>query len=421
MDTRNRQDAGGGAAAVESLAVGDEILRGEIVDTNSAYLAGALLRAGLRLCRAEALPDDEDILVEALRGAAARSSVLVVSGGLGPTADDRTAAAASRAFGRPLCLHEPSLERIRALFASRGYPLSPNNEKQAWVPEGAVVIENPVGTAPAFSLEVEGAELFFLPGVPREYRKLVDAAVLPRLARRRKSAVRARTLHTLGATESGVDHLLADLPLSPARLSLRVEGPVTHVILVAEANDEMGAEAELRRAEGMARERLGELVWGADDDTLPALLGKALVDRGWTLGVAESCTGGLVASEVTSVPGSSRYFATGVVAYANDAKVRLLGVSAQVLASQGAVCEETARQMARGIRERHGCDVGIAVTGIAGPEGGTPEKPVGLVHVAAESPVRAVHRRLALPPGRERVRAFAVRFALAAALECIRA
>jgi nicotinamide-nucleotide amidase len=404
---------------IESLAIGDELLRGEVVDTNSAYLGAALLRAGLRLARTRTLGDEEDEICAELSAAAKRASAVVVSGGLGPTVDDRTASAAGRVFGRPLELHAPTLERMRALFAARGYTLSSNNEKQAWVPRGATVIENPVGTAPAFVLEEGGAELFFLPGVPREYRCLLDEAVLPRvLSRRGRTAVRSRVLHTLGATESRVDHLLREVPLGNVKIHFRVEGPETHVILVAEAPEAAEAETALARADAEVGSRLGDLVYGRDADTLAALLGEELALRGWTIGIAESCTGGLVAAELTSVPGSSRYFRTGIVAYANETKSTLLGVPEEILRRHGAVSEETARAMAQGIRTLAKSEVGVAVTGIAGPEGGTAEKPVGLVHIAAAG-AREVHRRILLPPGRDRVRAFSARIALKLALESL--
>jgi nicotinamide-nucleotide amidase len=403
---------------VESIAIGDEILRGEVVDSNSAYLGAALLQAGLRLARAHALADEIDEIAGALRAAAERAHAVVVSGGLGPTADDRTAEAAALAFGRPLALHAPTLDRIRSIFAARGYPLTPNNEKQALVPEGAEVIENPKGTAPAFALKAGGCELFFLPGVPREYRPLVDRQVVPRIALRRGgAAVRSRVLHTLGATESRVDQLLRDFPVPGVRLSFRVEGPETHVILLCEG-EASEAEARLAEAEGAAALRLGALLYGRDRETLAGRLGDELVRRGWRLAIAESCTGGLVSAAVTDVPGSSRYFETGIVAYANETKIRLLRVPAEVIEEHGAVSEETARAMARGVRAVAGCEVGVGVTGIAGPEGGSPEKPVGLVHFAACG-VREVHRQVLLPPGRERVRTFSARIALAVALESL--
>jgi nicotinamide-nucleotide amidase len=227
-------------------------------------------------------------------------------------------------------------------------------------------------------------------------------------------------LHTLGATESRVDQLLREAPLGAVQVHFRVEGPETHVILVAEGEDPAATDSLLRAAEAEAASRLGALVYGHDEETLARLFGDALVARGWTVGVAESCTGGLVSAELTSVPGSSRYFRTGVVAYANETKTALLGVPAETIAAHGAVSEETARAMARGIRALARSEVGIGVTGIAGPDGGTPEKPVGLVHFAA-SGLREVHRRVVLPPGRDRVRAFSARIALSVALESMRA
>lgn len=404
---------------IESLAVGDELLRGEIVDANAAYLGAALLRAGLSLSAATVLPDDEEIVAQGLRAAAARADAVIVSGGLGPTIDDRTAAAAARAFGRPLVQHEPSLLRIRALFAARGLALSPNNEKQALVPEGAEVLENPVGTAPAFLVKEGRASFFFLPGVPREYHAIATASVLPRLAARHEGVVvRACTLHTIGAAESRVDQLLRGVALSGVRLSTRVEGPETHLILVAADATAQAADERLERASEAALGALGPLVYGRDGDTLASRLGEELLRRGFTLAVAESCTGGLVSAELTRVPGSSRYFRTGLVAYANETKTQLAGVPAELIAAHGAVSEEVARALARGIRARAHADVGLGITGVAGPGGSSDDKPVGLVHFAA-SGLREVHRRVIYPPGRDRVRTYAARYALAVALESL--
>lgn len=412
-------DAPHRALVVETCAIGDELLRGETLDSNASYLASALLRAGLRLAASHVLPDDEDQIVAHLRAARGRVDALVVSGGLGPTVDDLTAQAAAIALDAPLVLHAPTLERIRALFAARGYTLTPNNEKQAQVPSGAVVLENPVGTAPAFTLRAGGTDFFFLPGVPREYHAVVDGSVVPRLQTLRPGFVaRARTLHTIGATESGVDHRLRGLEWEGVRMSTRVETSETHVILVAEGAEAAEVEARLARVAARVHAALGRLVYGTEGATLASTLGDALAVRGWTLAIAESCTGGLVAGEVTGVPGSSRYFRTGVVAYANETKTELLGVPEALLVEHGAVSEAVARAMAHGVRTRAGADVGLAVTGIAGPGGATPDKPVGLVHFAAVG-AREVHRRVLFPGGRQRVRQFAARVALAVALESL--
>jgi nicotinamide-nucleotide amidase len=406
---------------IETLAVGDELLRGETLDSNASYLQAALLRAGLRVARGAIVPDDEDTLASELSRAADRANVVVVSGGLGPTVDDRTAAAAARAFGRTLVCDEASLERMRGLFASRGYPFTPNNEKPAWVPNGARVIENPVGSAPAFVLDTGRAQLYFLPGVPREYRVLADRVVVPEIAALREGVVaRALVLHTIGTTESRVDQLLRGVDFGDVRLSTRVDGPETNVILVAEGSTAGAAEDALARAATHAREALGPLVYGEGDATLASTLGEALAARGVTIAVAESCTGGLVSAAITDVPGASRYFSCGVVAYANDAKTAMCDVPPELIKNHGAVSEAVVRALARGIRARCGTDVGVGVTGIAGPTGATDDKPVGLVHFAAIAGVREVHRRVVFPPGRERVRKFAARVALAVALESLR-
>ena len=411
-------DANATNPRIETVAIGDELLRGETVDSNAAYLGAALLRAGLQLGGSAVIPDDEETIVLHLRAAAERADVVVVSGGLGPTVDDLTAAAAARAFRKKLVLDEETLRRIRERLASRGYALTPNNERVAYIPEGALVLDNPVGTAPPVLLQTGRALVFLLPGVPGEYRAIVDASVVPRLAALRSGVVvRSRVLHTIGTTESRIDSLLRTADLSEVRLSTRVESSETHVILVAQGADAASAQAKLARAEANARAALGTFVYGHDDETLAVHLGAQLARRGFKIAVAESCTGGLVSALITSVPGSSAWFETGVVAYANEAKTALADVPPELIRAHGAVSEEVARALARGIKARTGAQIGLGITGIAGPSGGSSDdaKPVGLVHLCASGPSE-VHKRVLFPPGRERVRDYATRYSLALAL-----
>jgi nicotinamide-nucleotide amidase len=264
--------------------------------------------------------------------------------------------------------------------------MTENNAKQAWFPEGAEILPNPVGTAPGFALEAGGAVFFCMPGVPRELALMLDEQVLPRVAKRRGGGevVRARLLRTFGMGESALDAELADVATSGGvSLGFRTAFPDNYLRPVARAASAEEAEAKLDRVCSAIRERLGPLVYGEGEaETLPAVVGRLLRERGRTLAVAESCTGGLVAELVTGIPGASDYFRGGVVAYANAAKTALLGVPPELLDRHGAVSDPVVRAMAEGARQRFGSDLAVATTGISGPGGGTPEKPVGLVHVA---------------------------------------
>jgi nicotinamide-nucleotide amidase len=382
------------------VTIGDELLRGEIVDSNKSFLAERLLSLELESARHLTVGDDPDDIREALEEASRRARVVLVSGGLGPTRDDITTEMAARAFGRPLVRDGAVLERLRAWFASVGREMAENNAKQADFPQGAEVLENPVGTAPGFMLEANGALCFFMPGVPRELYRMVDEQVLPRVEQRlaRDGVVRAALLRTFGLGESALDRELGDLARDDPTvvLGFRTQFPDNLVRVLARGADE--AEATRRRDEVVAEieRRLGPLVVGPGERRLPEIVGELLRERKRTVAVAESCTGGLIASLLTDVPGSSEYLLEGVVAYSNDAKMRDLGVSPDDLAAEGAVSEPVALQMARGVRERSGADIGVATTGVAGPTGGTEDKPVGTVWIAYADAEGAWARRYQL-------------------------
>jgi nicotinamide-nucleotide amidase len=370
----------------EILTIGDELLRGEIVDTNKSFLSERLLRFDVETRFHSSVCDDPADMADAFRRAASRADVVLVSGGLGPTRDDITLEVLARTFRRELQRHEPSLAAIRAFFARLGREMSPSNEKQALLPAGAEVLPNPVGTAPGCMLAVERAVFFCLPGVPRELARMMDEEVLPRLAGRLRPAgagvMRAALLRTFGMGESTLEDELKDLAREEGvALGFRTAFPDNFLRPVARAATEAEAAARLDRVCEAIRARLGPLVYGRDDETMEQALGRLLAERGKTLAVAESCTGGLVAQRISAVPGCSRYFRGGVVAYANEAKRDLLGVPEALLAAHGAVSAEVARAMAEGARARLGADLSVSTTGISGPDGGSAEKPVGLVFV----------------------------------------
>lgn len=404
----------------EILTIGDELLRGEIVDSNKSFLSERLLGLDVETRFHATVADDRADMADAFRRAVARADIVLVSGGLGPTRDDLTIEVLAETFGRELVLHEPSLAALRAFFARFGREMAAINEKQAWFPAGAEVLDNPIGTAPGTMLEVpregrEGALVFCMPGVPRELYKMMDEQVLPRIAAKRRvtSYARGALLRTFGIGESNLDERLRDLALpTGVELGFRTQFPDNHVRPVARAATPEEADEKLRVSLAAIRERLGSLVYAEGEETLEAVLVRLLAAQGRTLATAESCTGGMIAELVTSVPGSSAVLRGGVVAYANTAKAALLGVPEPLLREHGAVSEPVAKAMAEGARSRFGTDFAVATTGIAGPTGGTKEKPVGLMFVALADAAGSEARELFFAFDRERNRRLAAQVAM---------
>ncbi|MDD9826768.1 MAG: competence/damage-inducible protein A [Deltaproteobacteria bacterium] len=394
--------------SAEVITIGDELLRGEIVDSNKALLSELLLRADLPVRFHVSVLDDPQDMADAFRRAAQRSAVVLVSGGLGPTRDDITLPALARCFGLSLQLHEPSLRAIRAFFRERGRPMAPSNEKQALLPEGATALPNPLGTAPGCMLRAGGAVFFCLPGVPRELAHMAEQQVLPRLPAPggARGVLRSELLRTFGIGESSLEDELADLARGEGlSLGFRTSFPDNFLRPCARGASE--AEAGERLA-GLCRDieaRLGPLLYGRGDETMQVVVGRLLAAGGFTLALAESCTGGLLAERVSGVPGASAWFRGGAVAYANDAKRALLGVPDAVLRDCGAVSEPVALALAQGARARFGADYGLATTGIGGPGGGAEDKPVGTVWVGFAGPqgARAVRFHFAFDRQRHRV------------------
>lgn len=374
---------------VALLAVGDELVRGRIVDTNSPWLADRVQAVGAEPVGVWVVPDDEAAVLRALEAAAEAAEVVISGGGLGPTEDDRTLPALARWAGRPLRFRPELWALIEARWAARGRrgPPPTNNRRQAEVPEGAEVLDNPIGTAPGIRLEVtrpggRRVAVVALPGVPAELRAIAETAVLPWLAERQRQVVASRTFAVVGLAESELDERLRGLvPPERGHLTLRAAFPRLQAIVWLRGADAAQLEAELDAVEAEIRRRLGPALYATADEGLEAVVVRALIAQRRTLAVAESCTGGRLGDRLTDVPGVSAVFLGGVVAYSNDAKESLLGVPAATLARHGAVSVETAQAMAAGVRRRFGADVGLATTGIAGPGGGTPTKPVGTVCV----------------------------------------
>jgi nicotinamide-nucleotide amidase len=405
---------------IETLCTGDELLTGLTTDTNSTTLQALLLeRVGLTVRRTVVVGDVAEDLIEALEQAAARSDAVVVSGGLGPTSDDLTAECAARAAGLPLEENAEALAHVEARFAARGVTLTANNRKQALVPRGAEVVLNAEGTAPMFVLRHGECTLFFLPGVPSEFRALVQREVVPRLAALASQQVLRRVrvlrlLKTVGLPESHLDARVAPLaPQHPAvTFGYRTHGPENHLKLLAEANTEEDARAALDAASRAARRVLGDHLFGEDQDTLASVVQRLLVGREKTLAVAESCTGGLLCAALTETPGASDVFLGGAVTYCASTKRLWADVPDALLATYGAVSPEVARAMAQGVRHRACADFGLSVTGFAGPPSGREPLPVGTVFVGLAGPELDRVEAHRLHGGRERVRLFAAHSAL---------
>ncbi len=391
-------------ASVEIVTIGTEILLGQLVDTNSVHVARVLADHGVDVFAKHSVGDNADRLAAMLENALSRADGVVTTGGLGPTVDDLTKDAVGRAVGKRLVLHEPSLRAIEERFRSFNRPMGENNKRQAYLPEGSIVLDNPHGTAPGFvALRDDGKFVACMPGVPREMRPMLAEKLVPWLVKRfdLRTAIYTKTLHTVGIGESDLDARVEDLfrTLENPKIAMLAHGFRVDIKVMAKAASREEAEAMIEPVAAELRKRIGAGYYGDDDITLAGAIVKRLAEDGRTLATAESCTGGLVAEAVVAVAGASRVFRGGVVAYANDIKTSVLGVPAETLEEAGAVSEETAVAMARGARERFGTDVAIATTGVAGPDGGTPEKPVGLVWFALATADGEVETRRFTYPG----------------------
>ena len=378
---------------ISTLSIGDELLCGEVVDSNACHIAARVYQSGDRVLRHLTVADSEPAIVDALRELAASSDAVIVTGGLGPTPDDLTAAAAAVAAESELVLSEQALQHLAQFALRLPGGLHPANQRQAWVPAGSSLIPNPVGTACGFSFRIGSAELFFLPGVPSEMERMLEDTVLPALARPGKRARRRITLKLFGISEAAVAAKLEGcLPEgSPVELAYCVKYPEIHLLLRCQAQHGEAIEA----AAAAVRDRLAGLVFAEGEQTMDTVLASLFKQSGLSVALAESCTGGMIAARLTAEPGSSGYFLEGDVTYSNEAKSRMLGVPAELIAAKGAVSAEVAGAMARGARRAAGTDLALSVTGIAGPDGGSPGKPVGTVFIAladeSDCPVAEYH------------------------------
>jgi len=368
----------------EILTIGSEILAGDILDTNGRDIAQALAGLGLLVSRRVSVSDHIDAISEAVVNGLGRAEVLVVTGGLGPTPDDLTREGVARALGVGLHLRHELVEPLRERFRTFGFrEMADTNLVQLTLPEGAEPIPNPIGTAPGFRIEHQGAVLFALPGIPREMKVMLLESVLPWLtAHRPVGPLAVRVLRTIGIGGSDLIHRFGHVFSGFSNVEVGFYPHLPGVDLKLSSK----SLADLEQAENALRAVLGHHVYGVDAEPLAGAVGRLLMAQGWRVGTAESCTGGRIAALLASVPGSSRYFDRAVVTYSDRAKTELLGVDAALIEKHGSVSEPVVQAMAEGLRERSRIEAVIAVTGIAGPDGGTPEKPVGLVWSAIAVP-----------------------------------
>lgn len=372
---------------IEIITVGNEVISGHISDTNAALLANRTSSLGAKVTRIVSVGDETEAIAGALQEAMKRADLILVTGGLGPTPDDLTPQAAAQALGRGLVVHRGYLETIKEKFQRWNLKFTLSDEKQALLPAGAEPLPNPLGIC-GFKLEEQEKTIFFFPGVPRELEKMVEESLLPFIRQKMegREIVRSSLLKVFGPTEAEVKELLQGCE-GDVELAYLPSFPEIHLKLIVRGADQGEVEARYKEWEEEISRRLGIYLFGKGNEVMEGVVGKLLRERGATISAAESCTGGLIAHRITEIPGSSEYFIQGVVAYSNQAKEDLLGVPRSVLEKYGAVSKETAELMATGVRRLSKTTLGLAVTGIAGPTGGTPEKPVGRVFIglAAEN------------------------------------
>ncbi len=372
----------------EIIATGTELLSGGVLDTNSLYLSEELMLIGLETAFKTVVGDDEKDMEEALRRAFGRVEVVIVTGGIGPTEDDITRKVIARIVKKRLVLNEDALKVIHARLAGRGKEFATSNDRQALVPTGARLLQNPVGIAPGFTIDEEGMFIAVLPGVPKEMRAMFSEGLRPTLEERfgGRMFIRRRVLHTCGLSESAVNQALQEiLKRGVPVVGLTAKETGVDIRVIARGPNAEQSQAQVDRTDAAIRDKLGDAVYGVDGQELEEVVGALLKQRRLKLAVAESCTGGLLGGRITSIAGSSEYFERGAVVYSYLAKTEMLGVPRDLIEQHGAVSSEVAEAMARGIQQAAHTDLGLAVTGIAGPGGGTGKKPVGLVYIALAS------------------------------------
>lgn len=407
---------------VEIIAVGTEILLGNIVNTNAAYLAEKCAGLGLSCFHQDVVGDNEERLCETIRTALSRSDILLLTGGLGPTQDDLTKEAAAKVMGKSLYLHEASRDAIKRFFEKRGLEITGNNWKQAMVPEGCIVVENPNGTAPGIIMAENGKHVILMPGPPNELVPMFETSIMPYLSKLQSCVIFSQTVKICGVGESKLETMVKDLiekQTNPTIATYAKTGEV-HLRVTARAENEKEAKKLVKPVVKELKGRFGSNIYTTDDTvTLEKSVVDLLLANHLTVCTVESCTGGLLAARLINVPGVSEVFKAGYITYSNKAKRRLLGVKKNLLIKHGAVSEQVAKEMVRGAALVSKADVTVSVTGIAGPGGGTEEKPVGLVYMACSVCGRVTVKKCQFDGNRAKIRENTVAVALSLMRECI--
>ena len=401
--------------SAEIIAIGSELLTPNFVDTNSMYLTRQLNEIGISVVMKAIAGDDENYLEQALRGSLERTPIIITIGGLGPTEDDITKKIVARVLKRQLVLDDAILAAIEKRFKARGAEMPKNNARQALILTGSEVLENKNGTAPGLWISAERNNVILLPGPPSELMPMFEETCIPRLRKLAGGMALARRIfRTTGLPESALDARIAPVYQKHKNVLTTVlakPGQVD-VRLAATAKTEADADRAVQELADAIETELQEYIFGNTEQSLEEIVGGHLVAKQATISVAESCTGGMLAERLTAVDGSSRYFMSGIITYSNQSKIDLAGIPPLLLEMQGAVSEEVARGLAESVREKVGTTIGVSITGIAGPSGGSAEKPVGTVHIAVASPAGTRHQRFLFPGSRDRIRWQATQAAL---------
>ncbi|SNR98193.1 competence/damage-inducible protein cinA [Anaerovirgula multivorans] len=394
----------------EIIAVGTEILLGDIINTNAQYIAKRLADIGIFVYHQTVVGDNPERIKEVYEIAFNRADLVITTGGLGPTKDDLTKEIAAEYFNKELILDETSLQSIEEFFSFRKQPMSEGNKKQAYFPKGGIILKNMHGTAPGCIIKEDAKMCILLPGPPREMIPMLEEEAIPYLSQYQKSTLHSKVLRICGMGESYMEEMIKDIiqqQSNPTIAPYAKEGEVT-LRITAKAKTKAEAEDLIHPVEMEIRSRLGEYIYGEGDTNLEEVVGKLLIDHQLTIGTAESCTGGLLAGKLVNCPGISSVFMEGVITYSNASKMRRLGVKPETLDQYGAVSKETAGEMAKGVAELGNTDIGIGITGIAGPEGGTKEKPVGLMYIGMYIKNELHTKELFFKGDRQKLRNFAV-------------
>jgi len=390
----------------EIIAVGTELLLGNIVNTNAQYLSQKLAEIGIDVYYNLVVGDNMQRLIDTIKTSLCRSDLIITSGGLGPTADDLTKEGISEALGLKLLPDSASIKKIEAIFKSMGRPMTENNIKQGYIPEDAVILENNNGTAPGVLIEKDGKIIIMLPGPPKELYPMFEDKVLPYLRTKVHSTIKSRMLRVIGVGESAAEDMLKEIinnQTNPTLAPYAKDGEV-HLRITAKSDKTEEADRLIDQMEEKVKIILGENIYGHDEESLEEVVLKLLQEKKMTISLAESCTGGLIANRLTDVPGASASLICGVISYSNASKINILGVSEDTISKYGAVSSQTAEEMAYGVKRINGTDIGLSITGIAGPDGGSAEKPVGLCYIGVALGDKVMVHKLIFNGNRKKIK-----------------